>query len=76
MARVPPRNPAENLTRNSAAEIHVHYCMGTAGFHVVNLLTYQSNFDNEYFMSEIMQPMVDQLFLQGTASHFTAYGAP
>jgi hypothetical protein len=34
-------------------------------FHVANLLTSQCSFDNDYFFTEILQPLVDKLFPQG-----------
>jgi hypothetical protein len=63
----PAKNPAENATGNSDAGVHVRFCMGhgargTAGFHVVNLLESQHSFDSNYFIKDIMQPLVDQLF--------------
>jgi hypothetical protein len=39
----------------------------TARFHVMNLLMSQRSFDSDYFMSETVQPLVDQLFPHGRA---------
>jgi hypothetical protein len=38
---------------------------GIADFHVTNLMTSQRNFNSEYFINEIMQPLIAKLFLGG-----------
>jgi uncharacterized membrane protein len=38
---------------------------GTAGFHVTNLMTSQRSFNSEYFINEVMQPLIAKLFPRG-----------
>jgi hypothetical protein len=35
---------------------------GTAGFHVTNLMISQRSFNSEYFINEIMQPLIAKVF--------------
>jgi hypothetical protein len=42
---------------------------GTAGFHVTNLMNSQRSFNSEYFINEIMQPLIAKLFPLGRIPH-------
>jgi hypothetical protein len=65
IVRASPKNPAESTIANSNPEIHAIILSDIAGFHIVNLLTSQSNFDSDYFSREIVQSLIDQFFPQG-----------
>jgi hypothetical protein len=45
------------------------FIWGTAGFHVTNLMTSQRSFNSEYFINEIMQPLIAKLFPMGRIPH-------
>jgi histone-lysine N-methyltransferase SETMAR len=42
---------------------------GIAGFHVTNLMSSQRSFNSEYFINEIMQPMIAKLLPMGRIPH-------
>jgi hypothetical protein len=42
---------------------------GTTGFPGVNLMTSQRGFNNEYFITEIMQSLLDKRFPEGRPTH-------
>jgi hypothetical protein len=48
---------------------------GVAGFQVTNLLMSQRSFNSEYFVNEIMQPLVAIPFLEGRVWQPKAYSA-
>jgi hypothetical protein len=42
---------------------------GTAGFRVTNLMISQRSFNSEYFINEIMRPLIAKLFPMGRIPH-------
>jgi histone-lysine N-methyltransferase SETMAR len=42
---------------------------GVGGFHIVDLITSQSSFDSQYFMSNVMTPLIANICPQGRILH-------
>jgi hypothetical protein len=73
MARVPPKIPLKVRPGIQTRKFMFAMVWGTAGFHVVNLLKSQRNFDSDYLINDIMQPLVDRLFPQRMASRTSRF---
>jgi histone-lysine N-methyltransferase SETMAR len=43
--------------------------LGVGGFHVVELITPQRSFDSQYFVSNVMTPLITNILPQGRISH-------